>query len=88
MTGRTRNDREVKQDIHSAELLLSLAHGLTREESAVVLEYRAAVRGLSVHAAAVGVLTPGEETPDAGPSSPERPRHLFAVPSGQETDAG
>jgi hypothetical protein len=38
--------------------LVALIRGLTRDESAEALRYRAAVMGLSIHAAALAVLTP------------------------------
>jgi hypothetical protein len=82
--------RQARQDIHWAEFLLSLGQGLTREESAGTLRYRAAADGVSLHTAALTVLShdPSAEQVDARSPAPSRlRRHLFAVPSGHEIGA-
>jgi hypothetical protein len=85
------SDRQATLDIRNAELLMSLAQGLTREESAGALKYRAATGGVSLHAAALAFVAPGPTAQAAGASSSgpgSRPwRHLFAVPSGAELEA-
>ena len=64
---------------------VALARGLTRDQSAEALRYRAAAEGLSLHAAALAVLTP-EPTevlaarPSRSAESPSR-GHLSAVRS-------
>jgi hypothetical protein len=90
VTGQTAPDRQARQDIRCAEFLLSLAQGLTREESAGTLKYRAAASGVSLHRVALEVLShnPSGEPVDAGlPARSRRRRHLFAVPSGHEIGA-
>lgn len=61
MTGQPPPVRQASQDIRCAEFLLSLGQGLTREESAGTLKYRAAANGVSLHAAALGVLSQDSE---------------------------
>jgi hypothetical protein len=90
VTGQTAPDRQARQDIRFAEFLLSLARGLTREESAGTLKYHAAASGVSLHTAALAVLShnPSTEPLDARPPAPSRlRRHLIAVPSGHEIGA-
>jgi len=77
---------QTRQDICRAEFLVALARGLTRDQSAEALRYRAAAEGLSLHAAALAALTP--EPTDvvliARPSQPaQSPRrgHLSAFRS-------
>ena len=59
MNRKSPDELQTRRDICRAEFLVALVRGLTRDESAEALRYRAAVVGLSIHAAALAVLTPG-----------------------------
>ncbi len=77
---------QTNMDICRAEFLVALAQGLTRQASVDALKYRAAVEGLSVHAAALVVLSvePTDDVLTARPSRPAQPptrRHLHALRS-------
>jgi hypothetical protein len=90
MTDQTPPVWHARQDIHRAEFLLSLNEGFTREDSVHALKYRAAVGGVSVHTAALRVLSDSSRPEPAAtePAPPAQiPRHLFAVASGSEIDA-
>jgi hypothetical protein len=92
MTRETPDDRQARQDIHRAEVLMSLAQGLSSDESAAVLKRRAAAGGVSLHGAALAVLGPAPSDEPTDPRSLRSPRHrhgrhLFAVPSGSDIDA-
>jgi hypothetical protein len=52
------DELQTRRDICRAEFLVALGQGLTRDQSAEALRYRAAAEGLSLHAAALAVLTP------------------------------
>ena len=58
MTRTSKEELRTRRDICRAEFLVALAWGLNRDQSAEALRYRAAAQGLSLHAAAVVVLTP------------------------------
>lgn len=84
MTGTDPGDLQARQDIHRAEVLMSLASGLPRDHSAAALKYEAALRGTSLHAAALASLFPDPpEKPVIEPPARRR-RHLFAVPAEDE----
>ena len=77
---------QTRQDICRAEFLVALAQGLTRDAGADALRYRAAAEGLSVHAAALAVLSaePTDElliTRTSPPVQPPSRRHLYALRS-------
>lgn len=78
---------QTRQDICRAELLVSSAQSLTREEGADALRFRASVEGLSVHAVALAVLSaePTDELliapAEVSPPPPARRRHLHALRS-------
>jgi hypothetical protein len=71
------------RDICRAVFLIALAQGLTRDQSAEVLRYRAAAQGLSLHAAALAVLAPKptDEPSTASPARTPTRRHLHALTS-------
>jgi len=74
MTRTSTADLQTRRAICQAEFLVALAQGLTRDQSAEALRFRAAAEGMSLHAAALAVLTP--EPADevmAGRSSPPAP---------------
>ncbi|GAA4883877.1 hypothetical protein [Actinomycetospora straminea] len=78
------SELQERRDICQAEFLLALASGLGRDASVEALRYRAALEGLSLHAAALGVLSnePTEHLLIESPPLPEqRPlrRHLYAL---------
>jgi hypothetical protein len=72
MTRTSTEELQTRQDICRAEFLVALAQGLTRDQSAEALRYRAAVDQLSLHAAALAVLTP-ESTDVVSIGRPSRP---------------
>jgi hypothetical protein len=78
------HELQRRRDICRAEFMLSLASGLARDASVEALRYRAAAAGLSLHAAALAVLSTGptEQLLIDSPLTPEqRPlhRHLYAL---------
>ena len=84
MTRTSAEELRTRRNICRAEFLVALAWGLTRDQSAEALRYRAAAQGLSLHAAALAVLTP--EPTDEGlvarsSQSAQSPRrgHLYAL---------
>jgi hypothetical protein len=84
MTRTSVEELRTRRDICQAEFLVALAWGLTRDQSAEALRYRAAAQGLSLHAAALVVLTskPADEVLVAQSSQPAQlPRsgHLYAL---------
>ncbi len=83
MIRKSPEELQTAQDISRAEFLVALARGLSREESAEALKYRAATEGLSLHAAALAVLTtePTDELLITRPSQPPAGRHLYALRS-------
>ena len=86
MTRMGSDELQTRRDICRAEFLVALARGITREESAAALRYRAAAEGLSLHAAALAVLTvePMDEVLTARRSPPVAApsrRHLQALRS-------
>lgn len=73
-----------RRDICRAEFMLALASGLAHDASVEALRYRAAAAGVSLHAAALAVLStePTEQLLIESPPMPEqRPlrRHLYAL---------
>ena len=77
---------QTRRDICRAEFLVALAQGLGRDESAQALRYRAAAAGLSLHAAALAVLTaePIDEVSvvrSSQPAQSPRGKHLHACRS-------
>jgi hypothetical protein len=87
MTGTDPGDLQVRQDIHRAEVLMSLASGLPRDHSAASLKYEAALAGTSLHAAALASLFPGPTEEPVIEPPVRRRRHLFAVPAEDEAVA-
>ncbi|GAA4929530.1 hypothetical protein GCM10023204_41520 [Actinomycetospora succinea] len=78
------HDLQKRRDICRAEFMLSLASGLAREASVEALRYRAAAAGVSLHAAALAVLStePTEQLLMDPPPTPEQPTlhgHLHAI---------
>jgi hypothetical protein len=65
---------QPRRDICRAVFLIALAQGLTRDQSAEALRYRAAAEGLSLHATALTVLAPK-------PTDDRRPPHRHGRPS-------
>jgi hypothetical protein len=82
MAHRSPEDLQDRRDIHRAQVLLGLASGLTDVESAEALRRRAAVESVSLHAAALAVLS---DSPVDDELAFRRPvhtgRHLSAVAS-------
>jgi hypothetical protein len=84
MTRTSTEELQTRRDICRAEFLVALARGLTRDQSAEALRYRAAAEGLSLHAAALAVLIP-EPTDEVLVARPSRPAqspsrgHLYAL---------
>jgi hypothetical protein len=74
---------QARRDVCQAEFLVALAQGLTRDQSAEALRYRAAAEGLSLHATALAVLTPEptDELPIAPAAGTPTRRHLIALGS-------
>ena len=67
---------------HRAQVLLGLARGLTDTESAEALRHRAAAESVSLHAAALAVLSDGPLDDEPVVRRPVRTgRHLSAVAS-------
>jgi hypothetical protein len=92
MTRTYTEELQTRREICRAEFLVALAQGLTRDQSVEALRYRAAAEGLSVHAAALAVLTP-EPTDEVlvarssrAVQSPSR-GHLYALSSPAELGA-
>lgn len=86
MTHTNPDELQTRRDICRAEFLVALAWGLTRDHSAEALRYRAAAQGLSLHAAALAVLTlePTDEVLVAQPSPPAQTAsrgHLYDLTS-------
>jgi hypothetical protein len=65
MAGPDRDDLQARRDIRRAYALLGRLRGLNAEDSMAVLHDHAALTGVSLHAAALGVLT--EWHPSRGP---------------------
>lgn len=86
MTGTDPEDRQATVDIHRARVLLSLDQGIDMDASTRALKVRAALDGVSLHAAALAVLSPDpvDRPVEVRPEPTgwhRRHRHLFAVPS-------
>lgn len=78
------HELQTRQDICRAQFLVALARGLTHEESVEALKYRAAAERLSIHAAALAVLStdPIDEVllaRSSEPMQPARPGYLYAI---------
>ena len=78
------HEPQKRRDICWAEFMLSLASGLAREASVEALRYRAAAAGVSLHAAALAVLStePTEQLLMDPPPTPEQRTlhgHLYAI---------
>ena len=74
MAHRSPEDLQDRRDIRRAQVLLGLARGLTDGESAEALRRRAAAESVSLHAAALAVLSDSPAGRRAGvqPSGPHR----------------
>jgi hypothetical protein len=74
---------QSRRDICRAVFLIALAQGLTREQSAEALRYRAAAEGSSLHAAALALLAPKptDHLPTGQPARTLTRRHLHALRS-------
>jgi hypothetical protein len=82
MAHRSPEDLQDRRDIHRAQILLGLARGLTDGESAEALRRRAAAESVSIHAAALAVLSDSPMDDELAFSRPVRTgRHLSAVAS-------
>lgn len=55
----SKEDLQAQQDVYRAQLLICGRHGLEADQSAAVLRERADRAGVSLHAAALGVLALG-----------------------------
>jgi len=82
MAHRSPEDLQDRRDIRRAQVLLGLARGLTDTESAEALRRRAAAESVSLHAAALAVLSDSPLDDELVFSRPVRTgRHLSAVAS-------
>ena len=80
MARKSPEELQNRRDIRRAEVLLGLARGLTDAESAGALQHRAAVDRISLHAAALAVLS-ARPTDDLMFTRPAPAgRHLSLVP--------
>lgn len=68
------HELQRRREICLAEFMLSLASGLARDASVEALRYRAAAAGVSMHAAALAVLStaPTEQLLIDPPPTPEQ----------------
>jgi AmiR/NasT family two-component response regulator len=57
MVGKSPHDQQTSRDVHRAEGLVSRVRGLSTDESAEALRERACESGISLHAAALAVLS-------------------------------
>jgi hypothetical protein len=81
MARRSPEELQDRRDIRRAQVLLGLSRGISSAESAGVLQHRAAVERISLHAAALEVLAAGP-TDDLVFTRPDpTSRHLSVVPT-------
>jgi hypothetical protein len=57
MAGKSPHEQQTSRDVHRAETLVSDVRGLSTDEGARALRRRAAQCGVSLHAAALAVLS-------------------------------
>ena len=82
MAHRSPEDLQDRRDIRRAQILLGLARGLTGAESAEALRRRAAAESVSLHAAALAVLSDSPADDEPAFRRPVRTgRHLTPVAS-------
>jgi hypothetical protein len=81
MARRSPEELQDRRDIRRAQVLLGLARGISSAESAGMLQHRAAVERISLHAAALEVLA-SSPTDDLVFTRPDPAgRHLSVVPA-------
>ena len=61
-----RKDLQACRDVYRAEVLLARLRGFTREDAADALNNHASMLGVSLHAAALGVLATTPSEPVSG----------------------
>ena len=82
MAHRSPEDLQDRRDIRRAQVLLGLARGLTDTQSAEALRRRAAAESVSLHAAALAVLSDSPADDEPAFRRPVRTgRHLTPVAS-------
>ena len=57
MAGKDLREQQTSRDVHRAQSLVSRVRGLSTDESARALRRRASQAGISLHAAALAVLS-------------------------------
>jgi hypothetical protein len=57
MVGKSPHEQQTSRDVHRAQSLVSRVRGLDPDESAEALRHRASRSGISLHAAALAVLS-------------------------------
>jgi|1186.fasta_scaffold1119698_1 hypothetical protein len=57
MAGKDPHEQQTSRDVHRAQSLVSRVRGLSSDESARALRHRASQSGISLHAAALAVLS-------------------------------
>ena len=57
MAGKDSHEQQTSRDVHRAQRLVSRVRGLSTDESARALRHRASQSGISLHAAALAVLS-------------------------------
>jgi hypothetical protein len=78
MVGKSPLEQQLSRDVRRAESLVSRARGLSTDESARALRHRALTSGISLHAAALAVLSAPTDELLLGP--PDRDRSERPAP--------